>query len=78
MNQHERREEEVEELKMISTEELVKELKNRGKELSVEKILYNQLIQLRELSKSELVKNEPELVVKISLAMGEIAKGYLL
>ncbi|AEE91171.1 conserved protein of unknown function [Tepidanaerobacter acetatoxydans Re1] len=68
----------MEELKMISTEELVKELKNRGKELSVEKILYDQLVQLRELSKSELVKNEPELVVKISLAMGEIAKGYLL
>lgn len=36
-------------------------------------ILQEQLQQLRELSMSELIKDEPELVVKLSLAMVEIA-----
>lgn len=44
---------------------------------SVEAIMYEQLEQLRNLSTSEDVKNEPELLVKISLAMVEIAKSYL-
>ncbi|SHH54228.1 hypothetical protein SAMN02745135_01134 [Caloranaerobacter azorensis DSM 13643] len=42
---------------------------------NVEQILYEQLNQLRELSRSE-AKNEPELVVNISLAMVEIAKLF--
>lgn len=45
---------------------------------SVEKVLYDQLLQLRELSQQELIKNEPELLVQITLAMVEIAKSYLL
>lgn len=44
---------------------------------SVETIMYEQLMQLRDLSASKDVENEPELLIKISLAMVEIAKSYL-
>lgn len=37
-------------------------------------VLYQQLLQLRELSQEYDIKNEPELLVHISLAMVEIAK----
>jgi len=51
------------------------ESKSISSEKSVEGILYEQLLQLGSLSKAELVKNNPELVVKISLAMVEIARA---
>lgn len=41
----------------------------------VDKILYEQLEQLRKLSESESTKNEPELIVKISLAMSTLTKA---
>lgn len=64
-------------LSKATTEQLAEELTKRSKELTTEGILYNQLTQLRRLSQSDLVKDEPELVVQISLAMVEIAKWHL-
>lgn len=46
-------------------------------EKTVERILYEQLLKLKKLSQEEQVKDEPELLIKISLAMVEIAKSYL-
>lgn len=46
-------------------------------ETTVERILFHQLEQLRELSQKEAIKYEPEQVIQISLAMAEIGKTYL-
>lgn len=64
-------------LSKATTEQLAEELTKRSKDLTIEGILYNQLTQLRGLSQSDPIKDEPELVVQISLAMAEIAKWYL-
>jgi len=47
------------------------------KEKTVETILYEQLKQLREFSESEKVKDKPELLIQISVAMADLAKTYL-